>query len=100
MARFQTLFLNKDYAVLFLLEYCKRIAAVSRSDDDFEKYLVDFFGRFGVNFAVCNDYTSECRYRVAGKGVVPCVEQCVARCETAGVVMLEDGDCRVVEFFD
>ena len=42
MARFQTLFLNKDYAVLFLLEYCKRIAAVCRSDDDFEKYLVDF----------------------------------------------------------
>ena len=50
-----------------------------------------------IDRAVGDEHTAECRYGVAGQCVFPSLEQRVARGQTAGVVVFEDGEGGIVK---
>ena len=83
-----------------MFQYFKSIGIISRSDDHFEKYLIDFFRHFLVYGRIRDQDSSESRHRITGQSIFPCFHHVAARSDTAGIVMLQDGECQFVEFID
>ena len=91
---------HQDDAVLLLPQHLQGIHVIIRRDDHLEEDVVDFLGRLFVHHGIGDEHAAKGRYRVAGQRVLPRLEHRRARSQSAGVVVLQDGEGGFLEFVD
>ena len=93
--------LAHQYDTVFLFaQHLQGIHVIVGSDDDFEENLVDFLGRFPVDHGIGDEHASEGRHGVARQGIFPRLQHGGPRSQSAGIVVLQDGEGCFLEFVD